>query len=104
MIKIDLPAGTIKRIHVNRMNIAHNAKTGDRRPQWVVQTSKGPISCHRVNISGSVAGSGPDDPQLGCGARVYLTTKAKVQVFFDSEYDLENLTKRAKEVIGARKS
>lgn len=99
MIKVILPAGTKKVIHVNRANIAHNAKTGDRKPQWIVQTSKGPISCHRINVPGPLAGSGPDDPQLSCGARVYLTTKTEVQVFFDREYYLEHLTKRARHLI-----
>jgi hypothetical protein len=46
-----------------------------------------------------VAGSTPEDPQLSCGARVYLTTKDPVAVLFDKEYNLEHLTKRARYLI-----
>jgi hypothetical protein len=99
MIRILLPPGRVKRIHVNRQNIARNAKDGDKRPQWIVQTGSGPISCHAVVTYGIVAGSTPEDPQLSCGARVYLTTKDPVAVLFDKEYNLEHLTKRARYLI-----
>lgn len=95
LTEITLPEGTVKRIHVNRYNIAKNAKDGGRRPQWIVQTSRGPISCHSLRAS-RLTGSGPDDNQLACGARVYLTTRAKIVVCIDPQ---ETLTKRAKELI-----
>jgi len=97
MIRVRLPAGTIKRIHVHRANIARNAKDGGRRPQWIVQTSKGPISCHKVTGS-DFAGSGPDSPQLSCGARLYLTTTAALSIFIDPKSG-DWLTNRAKELI-----
>jgi len=92
---IELPAGTVKRIHVNRANIAANVKDGGRRPQWIVQTSKGPISCHKV-LARNLMGSGPDDPQLSCGARVYLTTYDGVLIHIDPS---QAITKRARELI-----
>lgn len=92
MKRITLKAGIIKRVHVNRFNIAKNAKDGGRRPQWIVQTSRGPVSCHKVSGS-RLVGSGPDDPQLSCGARVYLTTRAALDVFVDPREDHTKLTK-----------
>ena len=102
MRQFTLPAGTIKRIHVNRFNIARNVKNGGKLPQWVVQTSKGSISCHRVTTYGTVHGSGPSDTQLSCGARVYLTTTGEITVFIDPRSGW--LTKRAKELVNASDS
>lgn len=89
----------IKRVHVNRANIARNIKDSGHRPQWVVQTSKGSISCHKVTAD-NLVGSAPDDPQLSCGARVYLTTRGAVTVFIDPR-SRDWLTDRAKELIDA---
>lgn len=98
MKRIVLSSGTLKRIHVHRANIARNAKDGGTRPQWIVQTSKGPISCHKVTAA-HLVGSGPTDPQLSCGARVYLTTKGAVTVFINEWAGTDWLTKRAKELL-----
>jgi hypothetical protein len=90
----------IKRIHVHRANIARNIKDGGTRPQWIVQTSKGPISCHKITAD-HLDGSGPTDPQLSCGARVYLTTRGHVTVFINEWAGRDWLTTRAKELIDA---
>lgn len=98
MKRFEIKSGTIKRIHVHRANIARNAKDGGKRPQWIVQTSKGPISCHAIHGS-RLEGSGPEAPRLSCGARVYLTTKARVDVYIDETQGTDWLTTRAKELI-----
>jgi hypothetical protein len=98
MKEVTLPEGNIKRIHVHRANIARNVKDGGKRPQWIVQTSKGSISCHRIEAE-DLVGSGPDAPQLSCGARVYLVTCSRVVVYIDETQGTDWLTTRAKELI-----
>lgn len=74
-----LRAGTVKRIHVDRQVLARNRKTGGREPAWTVQTSKGPIKGYRVEVHGHLVGD-QRSPQLRCGARMYLETRAAVEV------------------------
>jgi hypothetical protein len=74
-----LPAGTVKRIHVDRRIIAQNRKNGTKLPHWTIQTSKGPIKCSEWKLLGPIQGSGPDDKQLSCGARVYMVTRSEVE-------------------------
>lgn len=74
-----LAAGTVKRIHVDRRVLAQNRKSGGDKPAWTIQTSKGPIKCSEWKLHGVIQGSGPQDKQLSCGARVYMVTYAKVE-------------------------
>lgn len=75
-----LPAGTVKRIHVDRRVIAQNRKNGTKLPHWTIQTSKGPIKCNEWWISGGqIWGVRPGTKQLSCGARVYMVTHAAVE-------------------------
>jgi len=76
---MELRQGTIKRIHVNKHVIASNLKHGLNAPAITVQTSKGPIRARRVKVLGPsemVSGEKP----LSCGARIWLETKAKVEL------------------------
>lgn len=88
-----LPAGTIKRLHVDRRIVASNRKTGANEPAITVQTSKGPMKARHVNILGhsefeqagtvvsSVDGSLVRTLKpLGCGARLWIKTKAALEV------------------------
>lgn len=72
-----------KVIHVNRLNIAMNAKDGGSRPTLTVKTYKKNHKGSRVEIKGpsvllDAAMCGLR--QLSCGARVWLETHAEVLV------------------------
>lgn len=85
-----IPAGTIKRIHVNQHNIRANVKNEleapgkfDLLPEVTVKTSKGNIKGMVAEINGpskvvsvNYNGSTP----LSCGARVWIETHAEVVV------------------------
>jgi hypothetical protein len=86
-----LKAGTVKRIHVNRQVLARNLKEGRNDPACTVQTSKGPHACKAATILGHSemrqAGTFRRDTggmytvkPLGCGARVWVETRAAVEV------------------------
>lgn len=74
-----LTAGTVKRIHVDRRVLAQNRKDGGDRPAWTVQTSKGPYKARRVEVHGYLVGD-QRMKQLSCGARMYLETRAAVEL------------------------
>lgn len=88
--------GTIKRIHVSQVNIRANLRRrrmresaafmtvdeafGEDAPVFTVQTSRGPIHGTAVEVRGpSRLVYRPDRP-LSCGARVWIETKAEVEV------------------------
>ena len=68
----------LKRIHVNRHNVASNAKAGaELKPALTIQTSRGAIPCRAVHIRGAswlVQGLKP----LKCGARIWIETRAEI--------------------------
>lgn len=85
-----LPAGTIKRLHVNKHVIMSNLKRGRNDPPITVQTSKGPFKAHRVEVLGpSTFVHSPDKP-LSCGARVWIETCA--EVVFENPYAVVDRT------------
>ncbi len=69
--------GLVKRIHVDQRRIRENRKTGKNLPVFTIQTSKGPIKAHEVNIVGSSKLMHGRKP-LSCGARVWIFTRAAV--------------------------
>jgi hypothetical protein len=74
-----LPAGTIKRIHVDRRVIDSNRKHGTDKPPVTIQTSKGSRKCRVVMIDGpSTVWYQPKKP-LPCGARLWVSTTATVR-------------------------
>lgn len=76
-----LGAGTIKRIHVDRRIVAQNRRTGANAPAITIQTSKGPIKARKVCVAGLarfVQADGVAVKPLGCGARIWCETKARV--------------------------
>jgi hypothetical protein len=88
-----LKAGTVKRIHVNRQVIAQNRTSGANEPAVTVQTSKGPHRARRAVVLGhsEMVQAGPVISEvdgslirtikpLSCGARVWLETRAAVEV------------------------
>ena len=70
----------LKRIHVNQHNIRANNQDNGNRPVMSVKTYKGnQVGC-RVTIFGpSEVVYSPEKP-LSCGARVWIETRAPVQI------------------------
>ena len=67
-------------IHVNQAVIRRNLKTGEREPVLTIKTYKENRYAHEVVIHGeSRITYAPDNP-LGCGARVWISTAAEVEV------------------------
>ena len=71
--------GLIKRIHINKHVIRANLKNGTDDPAITVQLSSGPLRARNVDIKGPsrlVTGKKP----LSCGARIWLETRAEVEL------------------------
>lgn len=75
-----LRAGTIKRIHVNQQVIARCRRDGTDAPTLTVQTSRGPFPARRVRILGASELVQSLRKPLSCGARVWIETRAAVEV------------------------
>ena len=71
----------LKRIHVNRHNIAYNKKHGTNRPVFTVKTYKDNIKTNRVRCAGGVTLVYQPDKPLPCGAVAWMETKGPVSVF-----------------------
>lgn len=72
--------GIIKRIHVNQHNIRANQKDGGYRSVLTCKTSKGTVTGQTLRINGpSSLVYNPEKP-LACGARVWIETKARVEI------------------------
>jgi hypothetical protein len=78
MIEV-IPAGTIKRLHVDKGVIASDRKNGTCNPPLTIQTSKGSIKATTVHILGpSLFVYRPEKP-LSCGARAWIETRAEIE-------------------------
>jgi hypothetical protein len=77
---VKLPAGNIKRLHVDRHVIARNGKTGEANPPITVQTSAGPLKGMRVAINGPSEFVYRPEKPLSCGARLWIETRAEVDI------------------------
>lgn len=84
MISLDrlrmLRHGTKKRLHVDRKVLAQNKKHNASAPPITVQTSRGPIKCHRARINGPSTLIYNESKPLSCGARVWVETTAEVVI------------------------
>lgn len=76
--EVILPAGLVKRVHIDQHRNAANKKDGGDRPVYTVQAQGGPYKAHEVHIDGpsTFVGNGPS---LSCGAIHYLTTYAELR-------------------------
>lgn len=72
--------GLVKRIHVSQVNLRANRKDGGSRPEFTVQTSDGPMKGRSVKINGPAELISRPNKPLKCGARVWLETRAEVEV------------------------
>lgn len=94
-----------KIIHVNRQNIAFNAKAGEVvLPTYIVREgSKRPVYAFGVNIKGPsvlVDTRTRNKDQLDCGARAWIETDAEIEYegpmdFQESEDLRKNWTKNS---------
>jgi len=76
--------GLIKRIHVDRRIVAQNRKRGENKPAVTVQLSSGSLKARRVSVLGNsevVQADGVRVKPLNCGARIWIETRAAVEVF-----------------------
>jgi len=72
--------GCIKRIHVNQHKIKSNLKNGLNEPVLTVKTSNKNYKTNSVEVLGnSTIVYSPDKP-LSCGAKVWIETKADVEL------------------------
>lgn len=73
-----MPAGTIKRIHVNQQMIRQNKKHGTKENVITIQWRNKSYRVKNAQIKGgSTAVYSPDKP-LSCGARVWIETTSEV--------------------------
>lgn len=82
---IKLKKGIIKRIHINKHKLASNIKNDESEPVITVKTSKDNIYGHRVVIKGESEVIYPIDKTLNCGARVWIETKAEIEIYKNGE-------------------
>lgn len=78
--KIVMPAGTIKRIHVNQHMIRRNNTTGEKNNVITVQWRNQSYPVDRVRINGPAETIYSPDKPLSCGARVWVETRAEIVV------------------------
>lgn len=72
-------AGLLKRIHVNQHVIRRNRKLGTKEPPISIKTYRDNVRCLSVEIEGpSRLVYSPERP-LGCGARLWIETRAEVK-------------------------
>jgi hypothetical protein len=76
---VTLPAGNIKRIHVNQFVIKQFHKTGEDEAAWIVRTSNGTFYCKHWTTSGPLEGiQSLSKPMPGCSARLWIETHAEI--------------------------
>lgn len=75
-----LPAGCLKRIHVNQHKIRSNRKCGENDAVVTVKSKFGNHYGNRVVIHGPSEVVYRADNPLSCGATVWVETKAKVTI------------------------
>ena len=75
-----LPAGKLKRIHVNQHIIRANAKCNpeDREPPISIKNSGKVFRAWKVTVKGETTVMYSPDKPLDCGAKVWIETKAEV--------------------------
>lgn len=75
-----LRAGTIKRLHVDQRVIRQNRTSGGNEPPVTIQLSTGSLKCHEAVIHGTSRLVHRPHKPLSCGARLWIETRARVEV------------------------
>lgn len=78
--KMTMPAGTIKRVHVNQHIIRANIKTAADEPAVTVQWKGKSYTGRDVVIKGVSTVRQKMDKPLSCGARIWVETRAEVEI------------------------
>lgn len=77
---MDLPAGCLKRIHVNQHRIRSNKKNGTLDPVVTVKSKFGNHYGSKVLIDGPSEVKYLPEKPLSCGARVWIETRSAVTI------------------------
>ncbi len=75
-----LPPGVLARIHVMQENLQSNRKHGTRLPVYTVKRGRLTYHCRSVRINGASQLVSHEDTPLSCGARLWLQTKAALEL------------------------
>jgi hypothetical protein len=75
-----MPAGTIKRIHVNQHIIRANVKAKTDNPGVTVQWRGKSYVARAVVIRGTSTVMQRMNKPLSCGARIWIQTRAEVEI------------------------
>ena len=75
-----MPAGTLKRIHVNQHIIRANIKTGTDEPTCTVQWKGKSYVGRDIVVKGSSTVIQRMSKPLSCGARIWIETRAEVEI------------------------
>ena len=73
-----IPAGLLKRLHVDQHRIRSNHKDGSDLPVLTIQARGGPYGAHEVLVDGPSRFVYREENPLSCGARVFVETTAEV--------------------------
>jgi hypothetical protein len=79
-MNIELPAGCVKRIHVNQA-LLRKAVAGEDVCPYIVQFKGKSHPCKRWTASGEFEGVNAIDKPLSCGARLYVQTRGPVALY-----------------------
>jgi hypothetical protein len=75
-----LPAGALKRIHVNQHNLRQRVSGNGSAPCYTIKHKGQTIWAHEVLIDGPSKLVERIDSPLGCGARLWIETTSEVQL------------------------
>jgi hypothetical protein len=75
-----MPAGTVKRIHVNQHIIKHNLKHKTDEPACTVQWKGKSYVGRDIVIRGESQAKQRMTAPLSCGARIWVETRAEVEI------------------------
>lgn len=79
-VKMVMPAGLIKRIHVNQGLVRHNVKNDSDIPAVTVQWRGKSYTAADVVVRGESRVMQRMNEPLSCGARIWIETKAEVEL------------------------
>lgn len=73
-----LPAGSLKRIHVNQHNLRQRVKGTSTEPCYTIKHSGQTYWAHAVSIQGPSSLVERIENPLSCGARLWIETTSEV--------------------------
>ena len=79
-VPMTMPAGTLKRIHVNQHIIRSNIKAKVDEPACTVQWKGSSYRGAKISIRGPSQVVQSMTKPLSCGARIWIETRAEVEI------------------------